>query len=36
VRARYRGAGFEADLISKAEEILARGGTTLQRNRYEE
>jgi ribosomal protein S18 acetylase RimI-like enzyme len=28
VRVRYRGAGFEEDLIRKAEEIFARGGIT--------
>jgi len=32
VRIRYRGAGFEADLVRKAEEILARGGFELQRS----
>jgi len=32
VRVRYRGAGFEEDLLSKAEEILAHGGFTLQRS----
>jgi hypothetical protein len=32
VPARYRGAGFEADLICKAEEILARGGAILHRS----
>ncbi len=36
VRVRYRGAGLAADLISKAEEILARGGTTLQRSEERE
>jgi GNAT superfamily N-acetyltransferase len=30
VRARYRGLGFAADLITKAEEIFARSGVTLQ------
>jgi len=29
VRARFRGAGLEADLLQKAEEILARGGAAL-------
>jgi GNAT superfamily N-acetyltransferase len=33
VRARYRGAGLEEDLISKAEELLARGRVTLQRSK---
>ena len=31
-RVRYRGFGFEADLISKAEDILARGGAKLHRS----
>ena len=36
VRVRYRGVGLAADLISKAGEILARGGTTLQRSEEQE